>query len=544
MNSAVMQTFRELNQFKIAALVGSAVVLIGFFVFLSLRISAPMMSPLFTGLSLEDGGRIVQELETQNIPYELKANGTQIMVPSDQVDRIRLSMADLGLPSSGSVVGYEIFDKQDTLGTSNFVLNLNQIRALEGELSRTITALDTVETARVHLVMPKRELFTREKVEPTASVALKLRTNTLDKRQVSAIQHLVATAVPGLKSQNVTIVDNRGQMLAKGGEDAEASAVSEEADSFRIAYENRMRDTITRLLERSLGIGKVKAEVTADIDFDRIIRNKEVYDPEGQVARSVQSVNEVNRENERDGADNVSVGNNLPDANASQAAGAMTERNNNRTEETTNFEISKEVINSVKETGNVKRLSVAVLVDGIYAPNAEGQMEYRPRNADEIEQLTKLVQSAIGFDAARGDEVSVVNMQFADAGDATIEDDPLAWLKSDLNSIIQTLVLGGVAILAILLVIRPLVARAIETAELAKEEEEAEQAALTDARVLGALTDQSRGMSDEDSVKDEDLINIDRVQGKVRSSSYNKINSMVEKHPEETVGILRQWLIS
>jgi flagellar M-ring protein FliF len=537
---AVAQTFRELNQVKIAALVGAAIVLIGFFIFLSLRLSTPAMSPLFTSVPPEEAARIVQELETQGTPYQLRANGTQILAPTDQVDRIRLQMADLGLPSSGSVVGYEIFDSSDVLGTSNFVLNINQIRALEGELSRTISNFDTVDHARVHLVLPRRELFTRDSVEPTASVALKLRSaGGLNKREIAAIRHLVATAVPGLSPTNVTVVDSRGQLLAKGGEE-DAGALTEEAEGMRASFENRIRNTVERLLEQSIGTGKVTAEVFADIDFDRIVRNREIFDPEGQVARSVQSITETENENETDQDNNVTVGNQLPDAQGGAAGGSSLKRDSARSEETTNFEISKEVINSVKETGTVKRLSVAVLVDGIYAPNDAGELVYQPRSEEELEQLTQLVRSAIGYDESRGDEVSVINMQFAQSPELITQDDPLSWLREDLNSIIQTLVLGGVAVLAILLVIRPLVARAIESAELVKQEEEEEQAALGSVNILGQLTDQSQ-MNDEDET--DDMINIDRVSGKVRSSSYNRINGLVEKHPEETMQIIRQWIM-
>ena len=525
---------------KIAALIGAAFVLIGFFTFLALRVTAPVMTPLFSNVPLADGGRIVQELDAKGIPYELRANGSQIMVPTDQVNRLRLEMAELGLPSQGSIVGYEIFDNSDMLGTSNFVLNVNQIRALEGELARTIKEMDIVDNVRVHLVMPKRELFARDNVEPTASVALRLRSSSIGKREVAAIRHLVATAVPGLKPHNVTIVDSRGQLLAKGGDENDASAISEEAEDFRTAYETRMRRTIERLLEQSVGAGKVKAEVTADIDFDRIVRNKEVYDPEGQVARSVQSVSENERENENAQNQNVSVGNNLPDANASGAGGNTTQRDSARNEETTNFEISKEVVNSIKETGTVNRLSVAVLVDGVYTTDADGNPQYAERDAKEIETLTKLVESAIGFDSRRGDEVRVVNMRFAASEELLVEDDALSWLKDDLSGIIQTIVLGGVAILAILMVIRPLVVRALENAAIEEEQAEDDQKLLAVTTSLDRITDQS---SDDGDAEDDDMINIDRIQGKVRSSSYNKINSLVDKHPEETVQIIRQWLM-
>jgi flagellar M-ring protein FliF len=308
-------------------------------------------------------------------------------------------------------------------------------------------------------------------------------------------------------------VDSRGQLLAKGGDENDSSSMSDDAEDFRVAYEKRVRSTIERLLEQSIGVGKVKAEVTADIDFDRTVRNKEVYDPEGQVARSVQSVSESERENETDKNQNVSVGNNLPNANASDASGSTNQRDLNRNEETTNFEISKEVINSIKETGTVNRLSVAVLVDGVYTTAEDGTLQYAERDAKELETLTKLVQSAIGFNAQRGDEVRVVNMRFASSEEGVLEEEALAWLKDDLSGIIQTLVLGGVAILAILMIIRPLVIRALENAAMEQEFEEEDQKLLA---ATSAPLDRLTSQADLDESEEEDMINIDRIQGKVR----------------------------
>ena len=534
--NAMVQSLKELSQVKLAAMIGTAVVLIGFFIFLSLRISSPVMAPLYTNVPVEDGSSIVAELDSRGIPYELRANGTQILVPSDEVNRLRLAMAEIGLPSSGSVVGYEIFDSQDSLGTSNFVLNVNKLRALEGELSRTISSFSQVDSARVHLVIPKRELFTRDRSEPTASVALKLRgVSELGKEEVASIRHLIATAVPGLRPQSITIVDSRGRLLARGGDEETAGVYAEEAEEFRVNYERRIRTTVERLLEQTLGYGKVKAEVNAAIDFDRITRNEEKFDPESQVARSIQGIEELERTNERNVDENVTVGNQLPDAQEDNA-GTIASSELSRTEETTNFEISKEVIQHVKETGTVQRLSVAVLVDGTYTTNEDGEQVYQPRSEEELEMLEDLVRSAIGYDVERGDEVRVVNMQFAASQDPFAEDTTLAWLKDDLDTIIQTLVLGGVAVLAILLVVRPLVARAIESAELAQQEEEMEQAALEGTTGLARLTDGS-----EDDAGEEDMINIDRIQGKVKSSSYRKINDLIDKHPDETLQIIRSW---
>lgn len=548
--NAMVQSLKDLNQIKLAAMIATAVVLIGFFAYLSLRVTAPTLSPLYASMSLEDGAKVAQALDAENIPYEVRANGTQILVPSDQVDKLRIKLAGKGLPSNGSLVGYEIFDKSDTLGTSNFVLNLNQIRALEGELSRTIASLDTVSEARVHLVVPRRELFNRDKVEPTASVAVKLSTaGGLNKNEIAAIRSLVATAVPGLKPQRVTIVDSRGALLAKGvDDDNDPNVVSAAAEDFRTDFERKTASRIEQLLEQSVGAGKVKAEVHADIDFDRTVKNIEKYDPEGQVTRSTQTVNENEKSNETQNS-TVSAGNNLPPGQAtSTAGGGGTNTDRKRTEETTNFEISKEVTNSVKEGGNVRKISIAVLVDGTMKINGAGQEVYAPRSDEELAKIKQLVESAVGYDASRGDTVEVINMQFATAAADMFASDPLEWLKQDMTSIIQTLVLGGVAILAILLVIRPLVARAIESAEMASREDEMEQAALAAPSIAARLTDQSRmklsGEADDDELDEDgdEMINIDRIQGKLKSSTYAKINSMVEKNPEETVQILRQWL--
>jgi flagellar M-ring protein FliF len=548
--NVMVQSLKDLNQIKLVAMIGTAVVMIGFFAYLSLRVAAPTLSPLYSNVPVADGAKIVQELETQNVPYELRANGTQILVPSDQVDRLRLKLAQQGLPSQGSIVGYEIFDKGETLGTSNFVLSLNQARALEGEIARTIDSFDAVDQARVHLVMPRRELFSRESVEPTASVAIKLRgAAALSKNEIAAIRNLVATAVPGLKAQRVTVVDSRGVLLAKGGEEAnDASTLNENAQDFRTEYERASRENVERLIEQSVGMGKVKAEVHADIDFNRTVKNTEKYDPEGQVARSVQSVSENEQSTEQNAANStVSVGNSLPAAQAGAGAPGSNNANKARTEETTNFEINKEVTNSIKEAGTVRRMTVAVMVDGVYTPDADGKNQYAPRSEEELKKLELLVKSAVGFDATRGDEISVVNMQFASATTDLFDTDPMEWIKKDMNSIIQTLVLGGVAILAILLVIRPLVARAIESAELASKEDAMEQAALAEPSIAARLTDQSRNRlqaesSDEDGEEEEDMINVDRVKGKLKSSTYTKINNMVEQHPEETAQIFRLWL--
>lgn len=536
---ALLQSLKELSPVKLLALAATAIALIGFFAFLALRMGTPMMAPLYSGLEMEDSAKIVEQLEKSAVPFELQAGGSQILVPSDQVLRLRMSMAQEGLPGSGSVVGYEIFDRSDKLGTSSFVHNINMLRALEGELARTITSFNNVEKARVHLVLPKRELFSREKQKPSASVALTLRgSNELSKGEINAIRNLVATAVPELEPGQITVVDSKGQMLARGGDQEELGMLADTAAEYRVAYERRARDQVESMLEKILGFGRVRAEVTADINFDRVVTNSETFDPEGQVARSVQSTEENESSRERDTNENVSVGNQLPDADASNA-GTTNESNRSLTDEITNFEISKTVENHIRESGNVNRLSVAVLVDGIYSRDAEGNMVYQPRSEEELAKIATLVRSSVGYDESRGDIVEVVNMQFSERPDLEEVKGPWEWLKQDLQGIIQTLVIGMVAILAILLIIRPIVNRVIEVSAESKEDEEeamAEHLALLGPD-LAALTDQRGGGEEED-----DMINIDRIQGKVRSSTVRKVQDILENNPDEALGALRRWM--
>lgn len=535
---ALMQSLKELSPPKIAALVGTAVVLLGFFIFLSTRVGTQSMSPLYSGLDMKDSAQIVEELEKSAIPYEISAGGSQILVPSDQVLRLRMTMAQEGLPGSGSVVGYEIFDRSDKLGTSSFVHNINMVRALEGELARTITSFNKIDTARVHLVLPKRELFSRERQKPSASVALSMRGgNELSKGEIAAIRNLVASAVPEMDVNQVTVVDNKGKMLARGGDEDDLGMVADTAAEYRVAYERRSREQIESMLEKILGYGRVRAEVTAEINFDRIVTNSETFDPEGQVARSVQSSEETESSRERDQEENISVGNQLPDATADNA-GTMSESNRSLVDEITNFEISKVVENHIRETGNVNRLSVAVLVDGTYTTDAEGNQVYQPRSEEELAKIATLVRSSVGYNEARGDIVEVVNMQFSERPGDLEAEGPFEWLKQDLRGIIQTLVIGLVAILAILLIIRPIVNRVIEASAEGKEEDEDEAMAEHLALLgpdLAALTDQRTG-------EEEEMIDIDHIQGKVRSSTVKRVQDILEHNPDEALGALRRWM--
>ena len=549
---AVMNSMKDMGKVQIGLIVGVSLLLLGFFMMMAFHASSAGMAPLFTSLSVEDSAKIAAELDKTGVQYEIAGGGTQISVPSDKVLRLRLTMAEQGIPSGGSVVGYEIFDRSESFGGSNFVMNVNMLRALEGELARTIGSLNGVDSARVHLVIPKHELFTREKEKPSASVTIKMRGgSTLEHQEVIAITHLVSAAVPSMDASKVTVVDSHGKLLARGDGD-ESSGSASNAAEFRVAYETRTQQTLEDLLEKVIGIGKVRVTVAADMNFDRTVVNSEKFDPDGQVARSVQSNNQKDVAQDKIGGESQTVANNLPKAAASGEGSNSSTKDNTTTGETTNFEISKTVQNQVKEGGNINKLSVAVLVDGTYPEDKDGKKTYTPRTPEELAQLKALVSSAVGYDEKRGDKIELVNMRFTnDALDVT-EASFFEKFRLELQSIIQTLIISVVAILAILLVLRPAVSKLVRQIQPPSERVAGEMAALENSVAMrlpsgGGSNDNGgfgSGGFESAGGGDERLIDVANIKGGMKSSSMSKVTEIVDKYPEETMNVLRQWIMS
>jgi len=549
----LVDLIRNLGPIRIAALVGTAVAVLGFFIFLASRLSTGGMSLLYGDLDPADSGAIVKELEARNIEYELKAGGQQVFVPGDEVLKLRVTLAEQGVPGGGTM-GYEIFDKSDGLGTTNFVQNVNLVRALEGELGRTIGAMNNVRGARVHLVLPQRELFSRERRKPSASVVLQVQgAGRLGREQVLAIQHLVAAAVPDMEPQNISILDSRGQLLARGTNDEDGTLPGQSSEEMRLAFENRVRGSVEELVERIVGLGRVRAEISADIDYDRFTEQSEIYDPDSQVARSTQTIEESESSQERNRQDTVSVENNLPEAEANSGDGDLSALSESaRTEETVNFEISRTVRNRVKEAGEIQNLSVAVLVDGRYVENEDGDKVYQPRTEEELEQIATLVRSAVGYNGSRGDTVEVVNMQFVKLEPLDLGDGSLLFgiSKDEFLQLAEVLVLAVVGLLVILLVVRPVLTRLFESMPTTLAASGGPGGMIAGADAIAQLTGPGatadmaellEGEDEEESLLDQ-MIDINQVEGRVRASSLKKIGEIVEKHPEEAVAIIRNWM--
>ena len=547
---SLVEFAKTLGAPRIAAMGAVTIALIGFFAFLIMRVTTPQMTPLFTALSLEDSASIAKELDREGVSYELRNDGTVVMVPRDKVARLRMTLAESGLPKGGSV-GYEIFDKSDALGTTSFVQNIDNLRALEGELARTIRTLVQVQDARVHLVLPDRPLFSRDKIEPSASIVLKLR-GTLEPSQVRAIRHLVATAVSGLRPQRISIVDEQGQLLADGaGDDTTGGEIA--ADERQAAFEKHLREQVASIVSSVVGPGHSRVQVTADFDFNRITQTSDKFDPDGRVIRSSQTREETSASNQGNGNE-VTVGNELPGANQRQpvAGGNAAPRDQSRkSEEIVNYEISKTTKTEVIEGGRLNRLSVAVLVDGTYAKDDKGNVSYQPRSKEELDQIAALVRSAIGFDQKRGDQLQVVNLRFAETPANPIVE-PTGWLsmlhftKDDIMNMIEMLVMGVLGIVVLLLVVRPLVRRIIAPEErnvaalpLGAPAGEGLPAATLTAAIAAEGADPAKAGEPSHTSK---MIDIAQIQGQVHAQSVQKVGELADKNPSETVSIIRSWL--
>ena len=540
---------------RVITMLAVTAAIIGGLMFMTMRVSQPDMRMLYGDLEAADASAIIQKLDGMNVPYKLQNDGRTILVPEDQVSNLRVSMAGEGL--GGSIIGYEIFDRSDSLGTTSFVQNINRVRAIEGELARTIRELSAVSTARVHIVMPERQLFSQEGRKPSASIVIRAGAGGMGAAQVRAIQYLVASAVPGLEAGRVSIVDQRGTLLAQATDSENEMGMASSLDEKRHNYENRLRNQIENLLENTVGFGRVRAQVSVQMDLNRVTTNSETYDPDSQVVRSSNTITD-NAENSEGESEPVTVGANLPNPNQTTAGAELASSSKERTEEQLNFEISRTVTTQIKEMGQILRISVGVLVDGRYTTDADGVQTYSARPQAELDQLASLVRSAIGYEEDRGDDVSVINLQFADVTqglEAPAEFNVMGLTKDDLSGLLEVVVYGVVMILVLLTVVRPLVTRiaaAIPDASAFQTPEEQMAVAGPDGTAPQLMSPEQQAMMQQvasgqlapGEVPIEQMIDVAQVEGKVQDSAMKKVGDIVTRHPEEAASIVRSWMYS
>ncbi|KRE02277.1 flagellar M-ring protein FliF [Bosea sp. Root381] len=549
----IVEQFSRFGAARLAAMLAVTLGLVGFFGFVMLKMSQPAMSVLFSDLSQQDVSAILKDLDTRGIKYELRGDGQTVLVAKADVPRLRLDLASKGIPAGGGV-GYEIFDKGDAFSSTSFVQNINHLRALEGELSRTIRSISRVQAARVHLVIPERRLFERDREPPRASIVLKLG-GDLDAAQVRAVRHLVSSAVDGLKPERVSIVDERGRLLADGAQ-SENGIAGLGIEERQVSIEKRLKSQIEDIVASIVGHGRARVQVSAALDTNRVESRSETFDPESRVVRSSQNRTEASTTSDGAAAP-VTVGNELPGAQQNQGGGPAPKDASSKNEEVVNYEISRTTRTEVLEGGRVKKLSVAVLVDGTYTRSPAGELGYQPRSNEELERIGQLVRTAVGFDDARGDKIEVVNLRFAEAPSAmtemaeqTLMQQLLSFTREDLVRFAELGVISLLTLIVLMVVVRPLLkqalapepgSRALPAFMRGGVVVEASDA-TGDPAGSRALATVSEGRTVEVEAPSERMLAVAQIKGQLKAQSVEKIGQMVSQNPADSVAVLRGWI--
>lgn len=453
--------------------------------------------PLYSNLSNLDSSEVIEILEYNDIQFKVETKTGALLVAADQIHNARLKLAAVGLPHSGSV-GFELLDQEQPLGSSQFMETTRYRRGLEGELARTITSMNSVRASRVHLAIPKSSVFVRDAREPRASVFVELYPGrNLDSRQVTAITNLIASSITELPLKNVTIVDQKGNLLSKGDEDPKLAKAAQELEYTR-AVEKKIIQRIQVLLDPIIGSSRFRAEVAAQVDFNEVEQAEEMFNPDLPAVRSEQTIDE-----QRVGGGIAGIPGaltNQPPGNAKapeQAeageGGGNQQASNSRSQATRNFELDRTMSYTKHQVGKVRRLSVAVVVDDRMTTNAEtGQVNYEPWSDNELERIAVLVRDAVGYSAARGDSVNIINTPFLDSLDGAEEmHTPNFWEEEWFRGIIKPIIGLLIILVMVLGLLKPILKTLAQTGETTRDDEEAQQLAALEAAGLGSFDELS-----------------------------------------------------
>ncbi len=545
--SRILQALQSVGREKLVAAALALIVVIAMVAFMVHSVTRTTMAVLYAQVTGDDAGAIIKDLEARGVQYQWREDIGTIMVPKDMVSRLRLDLATRGIPA-GSGVGYEIFDRSDGWSATSFQQNVNQLRAMEGEIARSIRSLAVVQAARVHLAIPERRLFRRDQDAPHASVVLKLR-GDLDAGQIRAIRHLTAAAVEGLKPERVSIVDERGRLLAATGDPAAQGAIA--VDERQAGYEKRLQSRIEDIVASVVGQGRTRVQVNVELDHNRVQQTQELFDPESRVIRSTQTRNETRSNEDRDNGA-LGAAAQVPNGAAQQQQpNAANREQSSKVEETTNYEISKTVRVETVESGRVKRLSVAVLVDGSYKKGANGELAYEPRRQEELDRIAALVRSGVGYDSKRGDQIEVANLRFADlpvATDLPTTEKPALTAIEDWIRLGQMGILTLIVIILVFTVVRPTLKAVLNGGRVALP-----NVAQGGDAVSGSLPDggQPNGMQAEGEMPAltgapgapmTRMIQAARQTGQVHARSMEQVGQLFRENPDGAVTVLRQWI--
>jgi flagellar M-ring protein FliF len=543
----LIQGFNNLNLVRQAGLmVGlAASVAIGFAVVLWTQ--GEDYRPLYGSLEHLDSKEVTEILDSNEIRFKIDENSGALLVGAKDVHKARLKLAEAGISNNNNSVGFELMDKEQPLGTSQFMEGARYRRSLEGELARTIASVTSVKSARVHLAIPKASVFVRDNHVPSASVFLELFPGRgIDPNQVRGIANLIASSVSELKPENVTVVDQKGSLLSVGVEDAKLTAASQHLD-YTHKVETDLVLRVRRLLSPIIGDDNFKTEVSADLDFSEIEQAQESFNPDLPALRSEQTSEEVKKGPGADGGIPGAL-TNQPAASASAPevakapadakATTATEQSNSRTQATRNFELDRTVSFTKREKGKLKRISLAVVVnDKLVTDPATGQKARMRWTDAELERLAALVRDAVGYSAARGDSVNVMNEAFLDPDGTETFAQP--WWQTDWFKSIGKQG-AGIFIILVLIVglLRPVLKSLASSGLQSRAEEEAKE--------LEAL--RAAGVDGFDSLSDETvtLTGGDSLALPSPEQSYeqqlNAVKALVAEDPGRVAQVIKRWI--
>ncbi|MFC0686485.1 flagellar basal-body MS-ring/collar protein FliF [Novosphingobium clariflavum] len=519
---------------------GVALAMLGGLAWVGLRSPAAEMGYLYSDLDPAAAQSITEKLKAQNVPFQLSADGSAVMAPVDKLAELRMSLAGEQL---GGKIGYEVLDAEEPFGVSSSRARLNETRAIEGELSRSIETLEKVSKARVHIVMPERAMFETQPRKASAAVTVKT-AGRLPGETVQAIRYLVSSAVPDLNPEAVSIVDQTGALLARAG-DAGAGG-SGDLEERQSAIEARLRDEIEAMIEPIVGQGKVRAEVAAVLERDQVREESEVYDPDKQVVAHQTTVESSDQNDENAaGARGVTVATQLPDntTNVNGNGGDSRRSARNETSEDTTYQNSRTQKVAVRNPGQLSRLTVAVMVDG----GPQGLP------AAQVQRLQRLVENAVGFDAGRGDSVVVENMAFNTPADVDGVSGglPFGLTWDRLFDVLKIVLVGGIALIALRMlkpkllppVQPPLLEGVVEQRDAIDGEmlSLGERAADGDEEAMRRL-EELRGAQGEPLLDQE--IALAQVDGRIKLSALRRIGDAISASPAESASVIRQWMNS
>lgn len=563
---SLFTTFQTLGRQRLLMLGAAGIGVFILVIVAGLWLSREDMTRLYTGLDPEMSGKVVAALEEQGAKIKVSDDGS-IWAPAADAPRLRMTMAAQGLPQRNGL-GYELFDDRRSVGLTSFMQRINRTRALEGELSRSILTLSGVESARVHLVLPERDAFSREPAPPTASVIVRTRmAGTLSANQAAAIRHLVAAAAPRLTTANVTVLDAQHGMVAGPGDETGASAAA--AGDARRQVEADLRAAVERMLNPVLGVGNLRVEIAAELVTAREVIREETYDPRSGALRSEQTIEELDDSAEAGETGAVSIQQNLPEAEIDEGTDTGARSSSERVEQTRNFELSSVVRERVLEPGDIKRLAVAVIVNeaSLISPGSEGQTQPALDPA-KLARIDALVKAAVGFTPARGDVVEVAPLAFADpllpTGPTTPNIAVLAAERAD--QVAKWMVFGLLGLTIVIVVLRPIARSFARENDKGKggNDSQATPALAPPAQPEAGTTANADNTSEptpgadglptpaegelralpSPSISDtlDQMMDLRDVEGEVRADSLQKLGRICEEHPDEAVAIIRSWI--